>query len=388
MKNQLFIPILLLLFALINSCTQSSEGYIIKGNLENGNGKIILMNELNTTSLDLIDSVKIEDDGSFLFEGKTSSPMFLFFQMGNNNFITLVVDSLDNIEVTGDANNLAGTYNVKGSKDSELIRELNMRLSKTLLQVDSIAAIFNQNKENPSIDSIKAELDKTYAQIIAKHKEFVTSFLDKNTESLACIMALYQQVRRNPILNAVQDIEYFEKVDNALSKKYPQSKHTKALHANVIEVKKVIASEQSKPQDASIGAIAPEITLPTPTGEMMSLSSLRGKYVLLDFWAGWCRPCRMESPNLVANYKKFHSKGFEIFQVSLDKTKDEWTKAIEKDGLNWNHVSDLQYWNSTAVKTYGVGSIPASFLIDKDGKIIAKDLRGDALGQKLAEIFN
>ncbi|OFY89626.1 MAG: hypothetical protein A2236_03940 [Bacteroidetes bacterium RIFOXYA2_FULL_33_7] len=153
-------------------------------------------------------------------------------------------------------------------------------------------------------------------------------------------------------------------------------------------MKKVIASEQSKPQDASIGAIAPEITLPTPTGEMMSLSSLRGKYVLLDFWAGWCRPCRMESPNLVANYKKFHSKGFEIFQVSLDKTKDEWTKAIEKDGLNWNHVSDLQYWNSTAVKTYGVGSIPASFLIDKDGKIIAKDLRGDALGQKLAEIFN
>jgi len=108
---------------------------------------------------------------------------------------------------------------------------------------------------------------------------------------------------------------------------------------------------------------------------------------LLDFWASWCAPCRGENPNLVANYKKYHDKGFEIFQVSLDQSKDSWIKAIKADQLNWHHVSDLKYWSSAPAKLYGVRGIPANFLLDKDGKIIAKNLRGPALGMKLKELF-
>jgi peroxiredoxin len=137
-----------------------------------------------------------------------------------------------------------------------------------------------------------------------------------------------------------------------------------------------------------IGAQAPEIELPNPDGDTTSLSSLKGKYVLVDFWASWCHPCRVENPHLVNVYEKYHSQGFEIFQVSLDKKKSAWVEAIEKDRLDWIHVSDLKYWNSAPAKLYQVQSIPANFLVDKQGKIIAKNLRGEQLEAELSKIFD
>ena len=132
---------------------------------------------------------------------------------------------------------------------------------------------------------------------------------------------------------------------------------------------------------------APEILMENPDGTPVALTSLRGKVVLLDFWASWCRPCRAENPNVVRMYNKYNDQGFEVFSVSLDKDKGRWVQAIEKDGLDWTHVSDLAWWNSAAAKTYNVHSIPATFLLDREGKIIAKNLRGPALEAKLSEIF-
>ncbi|MEO0405514.1 MAG: TlpA disulfide reductase family protein, partial [Bacteroidota bacterium] len=136
------------------------------------------------------------------------------------------------------------------------------------------------------------------------------------------------------------------------------------------------------------GTAAPEIALPNPEGEMVRLSDYRGNYVLIDFWASWCRPCRAENPNVVRMYNKFQGKNFEIFGVSLDKTKDKWVKAIEQDNLQWPHVSDLKFWQSAAAKLYNVNSIPFTVLIDPDGNVIQTNLRGSALEQKLDEIFN
>jgi thiol-disulfide isomerase/thioredoxin len=135
---------------------------------------------------------------------------------------------------------------------------------------------------------------------------------------------------------------------------------------------------------------APEINLATPDGKTLSLKSVRGKYVLVDFWASWCGPCRQENPNVVKAYNQFKDKGkgFTVFSVSLDDDKDRWTKAIAADGLLWpNHVSDLKKWNNAAAAAYGVQSIPQSFLLDPNGKIIAKNLRGPALEAKLAEVL-
>lgn len=137
-----------------------------------------------------------------------------------------------------------------------------------------------------------------------------------------------------------------------------------------------------------IGATAPDFKMKTPEGKYVSLSSLRGKFVLIDFWAAWCGPCRQENPNLVAAYRKFKDKNFTILGVSLDRSKDSWLKAIKEDGLMWTQVSDLKFWYNDAARLYDVNSIPNNFLLNPDGKIVAKNLRGEQLEQALTILLN
>ena len=143
-----------------------------------------------------------------------------------------------------------------------------------------------------------------------------------------------------------------------------------------------------KSKSTAVGQVAPEIALPDPDGKVIALSSLRGKYVLVDFWAKWCGPCRRENPNVVKAYHQYKDKGFEVFGVSLDRTKEDWLQAIKQDGLVWTHVSDLKYFQSQAAADYNINAIPFSILVDPQGVIIAKNLRGPALEKKLEEVLN
>ena len=145
--------------------------------------------------------------------------------------------------------------------------------------------------------------------------------------------------------------------------------------------------QQSPKSNVTTGQVAPEISLPQPDGTVMSLSDLRGKVVLVDFWASWCKPCRIENPRVVQMYNKYKDQGFEIYGVSLDRNKDAWVQAIEKDGLTWHHVSDLKFWQSEAAQTYGVRGIPYTVLLDKEGRIVAESLRGQALEEKVASLL-
>jgi peroxiredoxin len=149
---------------------------------------------------------------------------------------------------------------------------------------------------------------------------------------------------------------------------------------------KRIAEYRRIAEKTGIGA-TPDFAITDTSGKLMKLSDLRGKYVLVDFWASWCAPCRKENPNVVKAYQQYHDKGFEIVGVSLDTKKDAWMKAINKDGLTWNHVSDLKGWESDIVKEYGIKVVPTSFLLDKEGKVIANNLREEALPKKLAELL-
>jgi len=169
---------------------------------------------------------------------------------------------------------------------------------------------------------------------------------------------------------------------------YPEYEPVASMHTQVQELVSKVGAEASVAPSSKEGSEAPEIALPTPEGDTVKLSSTRGSVVLLDFWASWCSPCRQENPNLVKAFNQYHKKGFQIYQVSLDKTKEAWIKGIQDDQLGkWIHVSDVQYWNSVVVPLYKIESIPSNLLLDREGRIIASNLRGEQLQLKLAELF-
>lgn len=367
----------------------AQKTFELKGTLNNGNGGIIYLDELGTSSLITIDSIVVSENGSFQFKHELSIPKFFLLKASQENFITLLVNPGEKVVITADMNKLADSYVVEGSPDSKLIKEFNIYLKKNLDKLRELNKIYSDSLHSPNIQSIIADLDERSKVILEDQKEYTIRYISDNNKSLVSLLALYQQVSpRNYILDPMEDITYFEMVDSILYELFPESEPVQALHAQVIELNQRIEADRLKELRFGMGATPPEIALPNPEGDTIMLSSTRGKIVLLDFWAAWCNPCRLENPNLVKNYEKYHSKGFEIFQVSLDRDRNAWLEAIETDGLGeWIHVSDLKYWNSIVTGLYQLTQIPSSFLLDREGKIIARDLRGENLGEKLSELF-
>ena len=225
-----------------------------------------------------------------------------------------------------------------------------------------------QQRVKNVVNKYQNEYNQTDAAISNQIKQAISD----NKDDIATLMFLDQFPKE-------QNAALHEAVINALYKKYPNHPIVKERYA-------IMNSPAGK---TGIGAMAPELAFPDPEGNIRKLSDLRGKVVLVDFWASWCGPCRRESPNVRNVYQKYHDKGFEVFSVSLDRDGNSWKKAIVDDQLVWpNHVSDLKYWSSEAAAIYGVRSIPAMFLLDREGRIVAKDLRGAALENAVRELIN
>jgi peroxiredoxin len=219
--------------------------------------------------------------------------------------------------------------------------------------------------DTASIGGIEAEYDS----VQKAQSDFTKNYILKNGKS---VVAAYLAIS-NAYAFSLEDLV-------AINKAMDPSIANSAYVKNLAEREVILNSVQP-------GKQAPEFTMNDTTGKPISLSSFKGSVVLLDFWASWCGPCRAENPNVVAAFKKYSSKGFTVLGVSLDTDKEKWLKAIEKDGLSWTHVSDLVGWQNSAAKQYGVMSIPANFLLDKEGNILASSLRGEDLDKKLEEIL-
>lgn len=381
--------LIVMMFGLLAACSNNSNQFSISGTLQNTSQDTVYLAHLGLQNIAIVDSAAVAEDGTFSFTYPAESADFYLLRTTPRNYITLVPGPGEVLEVTADIQDLGKTYKVTGSYDSQLLLNMRRELDNSVAKMDSLGEVFRAYIDSANFQQVRSSLNEQSQKIMNNQREFTFRFIKNNLGSLSTMMALYQQIApRRYVLNPETDLVYFQMVDSALMKNYPELASVKALHRQVQDIEQHIASRKAQANAIVIGMEAPEITLPNPEGQMIALSSLRGKYVLVDFWASWCRPCRIENPNLVAAYNKYHESGFEIYQVSLDKTRDNWIKGIEDDNLAWTQVSDLKFWQSEAAKTYKIQSIPANFLLDKEGKIIAKNLRGDALQAKLSELFD
>jgi thiol-disulfide isomerase/thioredoxin len=352
-------------------------------------GTYIYLDELKSDELKSVDSVKITTDGKFDFKKEVKHPSFYLLKSTENNFLTLLVEPGEKITLEVHNDSLSNPVLITGSKGTELMVEYNKELRRTINKLTGLNQIYMESSEKPELPKIVASLDSLAQIYLGEINTYTKKYIDDNITSLVSLVALYQQVAPSVyVLNASRDIKYFMKVDSSMYSLYPDYEPVVTLHGQVKELTAQIEEETSSGTSAVSENRAPEIALPTPAGDTITLSSTRGSVVLLDFWASWCAPCRKENPNLVNAYNLYHRKGFQIYQVSLDKTKEAWMKGIEDDQLGkWIHVSDVQYWNSSVVPLYKIESIPANYLLDKDGNIIASNLRGERLMTVLAELY-
>jgi peroxiredoxin len=318
------------------------------------------------------DTIRLKSNYTFNKKIRIKEPGFYRLNFYNKQFINLILDKSD-IEVNADGNNSGGFYEVKGSPDIDLINQVQkiMQDAQTTEEIRAIETEFQQAIAKNDEKKAK-ELQEKYMSFIDKANATVAALIEKQPPSLGVINMLQNG-------NTVDRDVYFsvyESTASKLRKSWPNNSYAKTFIAYVESLKKT-----------AVGQPAPEISLPDPDGKIITLSSLKGKFVLVDFWAKWCGPCRQENPNVVKAYNEFKSKGFEILGVSLDRTKEDWVLAIKQDGLTWKHVSDLKYFQSQAARDYNISGIPFSILVDPNGIIVAKNLRGSALQKKLAEVL-
>jgi thiol-disulfide isomerase/thioredoxin len=385
MNNKL----ILYLFALLSLSACKNNIVRISGKLNSPvSGKYIFLSELNSNQLKAVDSAKISEEGTFSFKREVRSSSFYLLKINETNFLTMLLEPGQKITLTAHYDSLNYPVSVTGSKGTGLMAEYNRTLRQTINKLMELNNIYRQNENSTNLPSVVRSLDSLAQNYLNEINSYTKSYIDRNINSLVSLVALYQQVAPNVyVLSPTKDTKYFTRVDSSLTALYPDYEPVMAMHDQVQQL--LAGLRESKSPAFPLNAEVPEISLPTPDGDTIRLSSTRGSVVLLDFWASWCGPCRLENPNLVKVFGLYHKKGFQIYQVSLDKTREAWIKGIHDDHLDkWIHVSDLQYWNSKVVPLYKIESIPANFLLDKDGKIIAANLRGDHLQKKLTEIFD
>lgn len=367
--------------AVVFSCNKAGENeYIITGTIKGiADGKKVFLEVQDdmTGAFKALDTVKVEG-GKFTIKGSAKGADINLIQIESvNGKIPFILENGDiEMDINKDSLNLVkvtGTYN---NDELTAYRELGTKIQKDMMkfQKDNMVKMnqAQQKKDTVTINNLRKAYFKFQEDFAKQSEEYVKTH-PKSFISLLIIESLFQQM-----VDPAKITTYF----NGLDKELKANKHGKKIKSQLDLLNKPAA-----PAGVEVGSIAPDFSAPGPDGKVISLKQSMGKVTLVDFWASWCNPCRAENPNNVALYNEFHAKGLNIIGVSLDKDAAKWKEAIAKDKLAWPQISNLKYWDEPIRVTYGVESIPATFLLDANGTVVAKDLTGAALKAKVAELL-
>lgn len=380
MRN-LVTTIALVLTVVFTSCNKAEEhNYTIKGKypVDLAEGKEVMLMKYDQGQAIPLDTVQLTEDGSFEFKGSVSEETFAFIDFGDRKGIFLFVDSGQVIDIDATPGQFI-SYTVSGSETNQQIKDLIDIHNKyyTQLMATNEQAL---NKYGDPKTMPPDEFNKIQTQMMTLEEQRLNALVDyinKSEPSLAPFVAI-------SVLVPNMDFKVLSAAYDKLKAYDPQSKYVTNIEPAYQDFKQRYMAEQQ----TAVGTDMPEIALQDTTGKEVKLSSLEGKYVLVDFWASWCKPCRQENPNNVNIYNKYKNKGFEILGVSLDDKRESWVKAIQQDGLPWIHVSDLKGWETPIDDQFGFNGIPFTILVSPEGKIVDRGLRGAALEARLNELLN
>ncbi|MBC8769991.1 AhpC/TSA family protein [Arenibacter sp. BSSL-BM3] len=360
------------------ACNSKPEGYVLNGTLTGDveNGTQIFIRKINESNQPYdIDTTTVEN-GKFTISGPADSPELIYVFIDKIQGYTPVVAEKGEIELTAQKDSL-NFAKVKGTVQNDIFFKY-LKESRTLsdqavsIQRDMQNA--NASGNEATVNSLRDE----FTELQEEYKNFELDFIKNNPNGLISALLIEKGLNSRMV-----ESEEAQKMYDALT---PEIKETLPAK-NVLKSLDAAREREEKGKSTTIGAKAPDFSGPTPEGKELSLKEAMGKVTIIDFWAAWCKPCRVENPNVVNVYNKYHSKGLNIIGVSLDRKEEDWKKAIADDNLTWNHISSLDYFNDAVAKLYNVEAIPATFILDKDGVIVAKNLRGPELEAKISELL-
>ena len=385
MKKTLIFLILLLIIA---GC-QSKNAFTIYGTVKEFKNKTILLNKVNVNTLMFIDSSKIRSNGKFKFKIKASSTDFYQLGLSNTDFITILAEPGEKINLVFNGTNLSQNFTVSGSEGSEKLRMLDMRLARTKQKLDSLRTLYEAASKEPGFDTKGPLLENEYGNVLKDIRKKNIEFIINNIKSLASIKALYQRIDENTyVLYDPRDLQYLKIVSDSLGRYYPKSVNVQALAEDVKRELNQMYSRQYQELASSSPEIHLDPNLKDIKGNRISLSSLKGKVVLLTFWSVESKDCIAENLQLKDFYKTYNKKGFEIYQINVDENEGKWRAEVKFDELPWINAREDDPLNPINANLYNVRVLPTNYLYDRDGNIVGSNLHGKYLQIKLNQIFN
>ena len=375
----------ILMIAGVISCNEKTEKgkFTVTGDLKNAEDQKIFLEELYFSQKDpsVIDTGEIKN-GKFTVSGIAPEEGLYRLRFEKQETGYIFINDAAKIGFKADVKDMSLTGPEFNTKANNLFKRFLLGVDGRQKNMNSLSAeidTLQKNKNNDSIVKIKIDELNTAG---SSFKNFIVKSIDTTSDPVVAMFALGYTRGIDP--------EELKTIIPNLTKRFAGHNGV----ATIISQYNELMVKKDNPADApaqkgkpTVGSQAPEFSMADASGKQVALSSFKGKYVLIDFWASWCGPCRAENPNVVANYNKFKNKNFTILGVSLDEDKSKWQDAFKKDNLTWSHISDLKGWNSASVPLYGFDGIPYNVLIDPSGKIIATELRGEELGKKLGEVL-